>query len=159
MLVLAGKFFHFYVESIHNIQNGTVSAVEKLMSASHEIMWPRNYEPRNKKFEMCNDLISFLKKSHLGWGRDIVDTHGKPFVVNLVDALWYADGHWPKFATRSKPLPPLFKATMFLRRTKRKSGVVLSMQVWCSMLGDWTIFCSNLGLEGPLGCRLEKQWR
>ena len=80
------------------------------MNANRGLKWPTEYEPRNKKFELRNALIALFKERRLGWGYHNVDSHGKPFISYLGDVLWYLDGHWHKFAGRSKPLPPLFES-------------------------------------------------
>ena len=80
------------------------------MSARTEVVWPETFDARNKKLALKNDLIAFFKQKGQGWGHHNVESHGKPFINNLGDALWYIDGHWQKFASRSKPMPDLFSA-------------------------------------------------
>ena len=87
-----------------------VSAFDVLMNSQKEIVWPDPLiGPINKKQQMWNDFVVFLKEKGLGWSRPMVTSHGKVFITTLCDALWLVDGHWKKFADRAKPLPAMFE--------------------------------------------------
>lgn len=105
-------------------------------------------------------LILLFKNMHLGWGYHNVETHGKPFISELGDVLWYVDGHWHKFADRSKPLPSLFSDFQGYNvpESHKKKKVALTVQFCFSMLEELTIYYSNHGSEVLLGLRLRKQW-
>ena len=106
LVLFVGKFLHYCVQPI-TISRPTISAFDCLMSARTEVVWPGTFDARNKKLALKND---FFKQKGQGWGHHNVESHGKLFVNNLGDALWYIDGHWQKFASRSKPMPDLFSA-------------------------------------------------
>ena len=51
---------------------------------------PARLKPRNNKDKLFNDLVLLFEKKDWKW-RDGGDTHGKKFVSNLCDVLWYID--------------------------------------------------------------------
>ena len=52
---------------------------------------PACLEPRNNEDKLFNDLVLLFEKKDWKW-RHGGDTHGKKFISNLCDVLWYIDG-------------------------------------------------------------------
>ena len=52
---------------------------------------PARLEPRNNKDKLFNDLVLLFEKRDWKW-HDGGNTHGKKFISNLCDVLWYIDG-------------------------------------------------------------------
>ena len=63
--------------------------------------------PRNNKDRMFNDLVDLFEEKQWKWS-DGGDTHGRHFVSNLRDALWYIDGHHSTLEARSFSIPEPF---------------------------------------------------
>ena len=83
-----------------------------LMSSSRaresEKKLPPQVQVRTKKDQLYNDVVAFEKN---GWEWTTHgDTHGKKFVQQLQETLWYIDGHHQSFADRSHPIPSIFKS-------------------------------------------------
>ena len=111
LLSTTGKYFQYRIQPIEKRRKlaVTTSAFDVLMNAQRELVWPDTPEPLNKKQQMWNDLVHFLRQKGLGWSHQNVASHGKVFVSTLCDALWIVNGHWKKFADRAKPLPRIFE--------------------------------------------------
>lgn len=56
---------------------------------------------------MFNDLVNLFEEENWKWS-DGAGTHGKNFMYNLRDALWYIDGHHSTLEARSCPVPDPF---------------------------------------------------
>jgi len=89
------------------------NAFSVLMSSSRaresQKKLPPRVQVRTKKDQLFNDLVSFPEKNGWEWTTG-GDTHGKKFVEQLQETLWYIDGHHQTFADQSHPIPPLFKS-------------------------------------------------
>lgn len=70
---------------------------------------PAMKEERTKKDKLFNDIIRLLERENWTWTTG-GDTHGKQFVTQLHECLWYIDGHHHTFAGCSHPIPSIFKA-------------------------------------------------
>ena len=68
---------------------------------------PPRIEVRTKKDQLYNDVVSFFEKNGWEWTTG-GDSHGKKFVQQLQETLWYIDGHHQSFGDRSHPIPSLF---------------------------------------------------
>ena len=69
-------------------------ASQTAQSKMSELPLPINI-PRNNKDEMFNDITTLLNQKKWNWSDD-GDTHGRRFVFDLHDALWYTDGYHPR---------------------------------------------------------------
>ena len=56
---------------------------------------------------MFNDLVDLFKEEQWKWS-DGGDTHGRNFISNLPDALWYIDGHHSTLEAQSYSIPEPF---------------------------------------------------
>ena len=63
--------------------------------------------PRNKKDKMFNDIVILFNQKEWKWS-DGGDTHGKKFIIDLRDVLWYIDGHHSMLEQRSCSIPEPF---------------------------------------------------
>ncbi len=71
------------------------------MAASHSqaetnSLPARISSPRNKKDRLYNDILALFVQNDWKW-TDRGSTHGKNFIQNMCDALWYLDRHHDKF--------------------------------------------------------------
>ena len=62
-------------------------------------------EKMTKKEHLYNDVIECIEKLDVAWNRFEVDEAGKNFVLTLVEALWYIDGHHHVFEKQGCKLP------------------------------------------------------
>ena len=69
---------------------------------------PTIAEPRNKKQQLHNDLISFLSKKHLKWHAGEIASSGETFMKTMVDTLWEIDEQHDVFKERCFPIPSFF---------------------------------------------------
>ena len=63
--------------------------------------------PKNKKDKMFNDIVTLFNQKKWKWSNE-GDTHGKKFINDLRDALWYIDGHHSILEQRSCSIPEPF---------------------------------------------------
>ena len=63
--------------------------------------------PKTKKDKMFNDLVTLFNEKKWKWS-DGGDTHGRKFIVNLRDTLWYIDGHHSILEHQSCSIPEPF---------------------------------------------------
>ncbi|XP_019855512.1 PREDICTED: uncharacterized protein LOC109584273 [Amphimedon queenslandica] len=61
----------------------------------------------SRKNRLFNKLVEFCESKAIGWADP--DVYGKPFLLDLSNVLWYLDGHHDVLASRSCPIPILFK--------------------------------------------------
>ncbi len=91
---------------------GLKNAFQVLMAASHSqaetnSLPARISSPRNKKDRLYNDILALFVQNDWKW-TDGGSTHGKNFIQNMCDALWYLDGHHDTLKDRSCPIPEPF---------------------------------------------------
>ena len=65
-------------------------------------------EPRNKKQQLRNDVISFLSNQELKWHGSEIPSSGEAFMKAMVDTLWQTDGQHGVFKSRNSPFPSCF---------------------------------------------------
>ena len=65
-------------------------------------------EPRNKKQQLRNNVISFLSNQDLKWHGSKIPSSGEAFVKAMVDTLWQIDGQHDVFKSRNSPIPSCF---------------------------------------------------
>ena len=110
-----GPTLRYYVrkEATEPTRQPSVNAFGMMMSAQRQLSaqrFPPSIEqPRNKKDELYNTLLEFLKKEHLCWTPSEV-SHGvaASSVRTLTDILWFLDGHQPTLRERSCEIPVVF---------------------------------------------------
>jgi len=86
-----------------NVVVNCCNAFEVLMSASRRLTLPSKIlHIKNKKQQLYNDLI---ESNNIMWYADEVADDGEKFLVNMVDLLWYIDGHHNIFNHRNKRIP------------------------------------------------------
>ena len=61
---------------------------------------------KNKKDRLYNDLIEFCVAQSVGWEEP--NSHGKQFISDLSNTLWYIDGHHHVLSSRSCKVPECF---------------------------------------------------
>ncbi len=121
------------------VQSGTQTyrnAFKVLMQAQCAIdlkPLPSRVHERTKKDKLYNDIISFLESKSWTW-ESRGDDHGKKFVSQLQESLWYLDGHHQTFADRSHPIPSIFKRfsgynTPELAKHRKRSHVNMNADV------------------------------
>lgn len=71
---------------------------------------PRRWQTPNRKLELKNDLIEFLKRNKLGWTASYAQQCGELFVNTLADILWYIDGNHQTLADRGHEVCAQFAA-------------------------------------------------
>ncbi|RIB19202.1 hypothetical protein C2G38_2182522 [Gigaspora rosea] len=66
-------------------------------------VWKPSVKP-NKKGQLRNDIKTWIGNENGGWiGPDTAETIGKPFIQDLINALWYIDGcNYNTFTQRHK---------------------------------------------------------
>ena len=69
---------------------------------------PSALRENTRKDKLFNELLKFLEGKEVGWNDP--EVYGKPFLLDLCSVLWYLDGHHEVFASRSCPIPMLFKS-------------------------------------------------
>ena len=91
-----------------------VSALSILMRPKHADNLPSKHNPvHNNKQLLYNDVCTMLADNGVGFMVDEVEGIGCDFVRALSNALWYVDGQYQKFDSRSKhgtvlPIPAMF---------------------------------------------------
>ena len=70
------------------------------MSASRTLTLPNKIiQIKNKKQQLYNDLIEHLESNNIMWYADEVADDGEKFLTDMVDLLWYIDGHHDDLTT------------------------------------------------------------
>ena len=69
---------------------------------------PKIAEPKNKKQQLRNDVISFLSNKELKWHGSEIPSSGEAFMKAMVDTLWQIDGQHDVFKSRNFPIPSCF---------------------------------------------------
>ena len=65
-------------------------------------------EPKNKKQQLRNDVISFLSNKGLKWHGSEIPSSGEAFVKAMVDTLWLIDGQHDFFRSLNFFIPSCF---------------------------------------------------
>ncbi len=91
---------------------------------------PAMKQEKTKKDKLFNDIVCFLERENWTWTCG-GETHGKQFVTQLQECLWYIDGHHHTFSDRSHPIPSIFGAfsgynTPELSKHRKRSHTNLS---------------------------------
>ena len=74
-----------------------------LMTATQTMTLPTKLlNVRNKKQQMQNDLINFFNENDMKWYASDVVADGERLLSNMVDLLWYIDGHHAIFNGKNK---------------------------------------------------------
>ena len=82
------------------------NAFEVLMSVSRRLTMPNKILPsKNKKQQLYNDLIEHFESNQMMWYANEVADDGEKFLANMLDLLWYIDGHHDVFNRRNKKIP------------------------------------------------------
>ena len=68
---------------------------------------PAFLKEKTRKDRLYNEIVKFLANNNVGW---YDPQYGKPFISDLCNVLWYVDGHHEVLASRSCPIPSLFKS-------------------------------------------------
>ena len=63
----------------------------------------------NRKADLKNDLLAFLRQNNLGWRADSVSECAPKLLNAVADALWYVDGNHDTLANRHLPIPAMFQ--------------------------------------------------
>ena len=61
---------------------------------------------KNRKDGLYNDLVKFCSAQKVGWEEP--DSHGKRFISDLSNTLWYIDGHHRVLSSRFCAVPKFF---------------------------------------------------
>ena len=76
------------------------------MSVSRRLTMPNKILPsKNKKQQLYNDLIEHFESNQMMWYANEVADDGEKFLANMLDLLWYIDGHHDVFNRRNKKIP------------------------------------------------------
>jgi hypothetical protein len=75
---------------------------------------PRLISERTRKDKLYNAIVTFLATRKLGWSDP--DEFGKHFIQDMCNVLWYIDGHYEVFASRSCPIPTVFNCFVGFNR-------------------------------------------
>ncbi len=86
------------------LKNALTLLMNAQRSASAPKQLPDTKQEKTKKDKLFNDLVAFFKTNNYTWETG-GDTHGKAFVSQLQECLWYIDGH---LTDRSHPIPSLY---------------------------------------------------
>jgi hypothetical protein len=97
-----------------NKQSGA-SAFDVLMNTQRELCQrklPKIIEKQNKtkKDELYNKVVDFLEEQNLAWSSSEVDSSGVALVQNLIDCLWYIDGHHHVLGKQGCCIPDIFSS-------------------------------------------------
>ena len=117
------------------------NAFSVMMSAQRQVsaqrLPPSIEQPRNKKDELYNTLLGFLKKEQLCW-TSLEVAHGVAacFVRILTDVLWFLDGHQSTLRERSCETPVVFDQFANFNRPelskhRKRSTSSLSSECFC----------------------------
>jgi len=68
-------------------------------------------EPKNKKQQLRNDVISFLSNKYLKWHGSEIPSSGEAFVKAMVDTFWVINGH------KELPYSVLFRFLQWVQPT------------------------------------------
>ncbi|CAG8717498.1 32931_t:CDS:2, partial [Racocetra persica] len=72
--------------------------------------WKLSIKP-NKKEQLWNDIITWIKKKNSSWiGPNVAETIRKPFIQDLTNTLWYIDGYNHNTFTQRYNLPKVFES-------------------------------------------------
>ena len=91
---------------------GQINAFQVMMSAQVRLasqVHPNHVSVSNRKDELFNSIIDWLKKEGLSWKpSEVANGTASTMVSTIRDVLWYLDGHHSTLAERSCPIPHLF---------------------------------------------------
>ena len=107
--VIFGSFVKFVVllSECEPIEYELLSKRQKLNGDTPNGL-PSALREKTRKDKLFNELLKFLEGKEVGWNDP--EVYGKPFLLDLCSVLWYLDGHHEVFASRSCPIPMLFKS-------------------------------------------------
>ena len=100
-----GSFVKFVV-TVNLLECGLQSEQLRLESEPSNGL-PAFLKEKTRKDRLYNEVIKFLANNNVGW---CDPEFGKPFICDLSNVLWYIDGHHEVLASRSCPIPSLFKS-------------------------------------------------
>ena len=100
-----GSFVKFVV-TVNLLECGLQSEQLRLESEPSNGL-PAFLKEKTRKDRLYNEIIKFLANNNVGW---CDPEFGKPFICDLSNVLWYIDGHHEVLASRSCPIPSLFKS-------------------------------------------------
>ena len=89
------------------VQNAFVFLMNSQRSTDSKNM-PSKKTERTKKDQLFNDIVTFFESKGWTWESG-GESHGKQFVAQLQECLWYIDGHHQTLADRSHPIPSIFQ--------------------------------------------------
>ena len=96
-------------QSSHTLRSAFTILMSSSRAMQSEKKLPPRVQVRTKKDQLYNDVVAFFEKNGWEWTTG-ADTHGRKFVQQLQETLWYIDGHHHSFADRSHPIPSIFKS-------------------------------------------------
>uniref|UniRef100_A0A1X7SEY3 Uncharacterized protein n=1 Tax=Amphimedon queenslandica TaxID=400682 RepID=A0A1X7SEY3_AMPQE len=100
-----GSFVKFVV-TVDLLECGLQSKQLRLESEPSNGL-PAFLKEKTRKDRLYNEIVKFLANNNVGW---CDPEFGKPFICDLCNVLWYVDGHHEVLASRSCPIPSLFKS-------------------------------------------------
>lgn len=104
-----GNFIQFTVRKVTEgiAPERTVSAFDVLMKASRDRHYlPSKWKNSNKKLELKNDIIDWLKTNGIGWSSSEKDHLGVQFVNTLGSVFWEIVGNHGTLQQRGCGVPP-----------------------------------------------------
>ena len=112
------------ISCVHNLcRYELVCYVYLLMSAAKARYLPQPPSEKaiekSKKFMIKKYLILWLEKKGLGWSQDRANYIGAEFVMGLIDALWYVDGHFTTLNDQACPIPQEFDQFVSYNQSER----------------------------------------
>ena len=100
-----GSFVKFVV-TVGLLECGVQSKRIRLESTPSNGL-PTFLKEKTRKDKLYNEIVKFLATNNVGW---CDPEYGKPLITDLCNVLWYIDGHHEVLASRSCPIPSLFKS-------------------------------------------------
>ena len=79
-------------QSSQTLRNAFTILMSSSRAMKSEKKLPPRIQVRTKKDQLYNDVVSFFEKNGWEWTTG-GDSHGKKFVQQLQETLWYIDGH------------------------------------------------------------------
>ena len=78
-----------------------------MRSAAADVHLPplKTVATKNNLLLLINDFVRYLREKKLGWSTDTVESHGTPFVREV---LWHIDGQHAKLEAQQAPVPECF---------------------------------------------------
>lgn len=67
---------------------------------------PKQINGRTRKDELYNELVSCFSSMGVSWENP--EQHGKAFITDMCNVLWYLDGHHAVLSSRSCSIPSFF---------------------------------------------------